>query len=141
MCESGRTNTKMKGTQLRPEGRCGGAEITDCVSGVIWILGASARALGRPLAGESAPVPPGVPVGSPRRALRPDVAYVTVSQNDELSPGVEESSLCVEESSLHRALPSRLLLGVEPVTMLRRVEASSRDVEGKIEASSLTSSQ
>ena len=33
MCESGRTNTRMKGTQLRPEGRCGGAEITDRVSG------------------------------------------------------------------------------------------------------------
>ena len=33
MYESGRTNTKEKGTQLRPEGRCGGAEITDRVSG------------------------------------------------------------------------------------------------------------
>ena len=32
MCESGRTNTN-EGTQLRPEGQCGGAEITDRVSG------------------------------------------------------------------------------------------------------------
>ena len=59
-----------------------------------------------------------------------------------LSPGVEESSLasrsraCVEPaSSLRRAMPSRLdveaPVGVEPVMTIRRVEASSRDVEGQ----------
>ena len=57
--------------------------------------------------------------------------YYVVASIEPWRRGIEA---CVEESSLRRAMPSRLdvepPMGVEPVTTLRRIEASSLDVEG-----------